>query len=185
MEQLIHSGADPLSSLREQHDFNQAKGTDANGLSAMVGVIKHPALPARQFLGIRDPADHDVGIEQKSRIQEAVSSIAPERIPQVRSIEIDNISGDFELPCQNIFRRSPRRLLRRGNRGYRPSTLGHRNRAPLLLNFVEQCETFGLELGSADDAVLHKFRIPYGHLTSSPALPQALSGVVDPSSACT
>jgi hypothetical protein len=137
MEQLVQSGADPLSSLGQQYDFMQAGGADAYAPSAKHSVIKHPALFARQFLGIREPTDYDVGVEEKSRIQETESSIAPQRIPQIRGIEIDNISGDFDLSGQNTRGRFKRRFLRSGNRGYRPPTPGHRNRASVIVDFIE------------------------------------------------
>lgn len=95
-------------------------------------------------------------------MQEARSSIPPERIPQLRGI--NNISGDFELPCQNPRRRFERRFLGGGHRGYRPPTLGHRNGAPVFLDFVEQGQAFGFELGSANDLVLHTVILPHSEV---------------------
>lgn len=77
MEYLIQSDVKPLPSLLQQCDFEQAHRANPDALSAPFGVIKNPALFARQLLGFVEPADHDVGVEEKSRIQEAESSIAP------------------------------------------------------------------------------------------------------------
>jgi hypothetical protein len=46
-------------------------------------VIEDATLFARQFLGFVEPADYDVSVEQKSRIQLLRFLIAPQRIPQM------------------------------------------------------------------------------------------------------
>jgi hypothetical protein len=76
MKHLIQSDAEPLSSLVQQYDFKQAESADAYTLSAPHSIVEDPVLPTRQLLGFVEPTDHDVGVEQKSRIQEARSSIA-------------------------------------------------------------------------------------------------------------
>jgi hypothetical protein len=164
MEQLIQPDDEPLPCLGQQHDFNQTEGTDAQALAALQSVIKDPALFTRQLLGFVERTDQDVGVEEKSRIQMTETSIAPQRIPEFRSIEIHDISDYFALPCQDTDWRSPRCLLRRGDRRYRPSTLGHRNRTALLFDFIEQRQAFGLELGSTDDPVLHTLIISHSDM---------------------
>src|ERR1019366_5056267 len=97
MEQLVHSGADPLSSLRQQHDFNQAGRADTHALSAPNSVIEDLTLLARQFLGICEPPDHDVGVEEKSRIQEAGSSsrLSASQRSEVSKLTISPVISSF------------------------------------------------------------------------------------------
>lgn len=77
MEHLIQRDAEPLPPLVQQYDFKQAESTDAHALSTPFGILNDPALFARQFPRRIEPTEQDVGIEQKSRIQEAGTSIAP------------------------------------------------------------------------------------------------------------
>src|SRR5882757_1795240 len=105
--------------------------------------------------------------------------IAPQGIPQICRGEIDDISDNLTLACQEILRRLPCRLLRSGNCRHRTPTLSNRDRTAVLLDLVEQCEALCLELCRANDTGLHTSAyIQCGHLTSRPALPHALSGVV-------
>src|ERR1035441_6756324 len=75
MEQLLQPAADDLlTSLGQQNDFNEAEGTDAYALSAPFNIIYYPILFARKLLGFGKPTDHDMGVEEKPRIQKAGSS---------------------------------------------------------------------------------------------------------------
>jgi len=87
-----------------------------------------------------------------------------------------DIACGFDLPGQDTFGRFPGLFPGRRDGGYRPPALGHRNRASLFRDFVEQSQTFGFELGSADDCGVHEFHhtLLCGQMTSgllSPASP--------------
>ena len=172
------------SSLGQERNFKQADGTDAEALAGPHSVLEHSALLARQFLGFGEPTDHDVGIEQKSRIQLLRSSSAPQSIPKFRGIEIDDVSGDLRPSLPRI----PAGDFHTGFFAAETVATGRPRLVtvivpPCSVDLVEQCEALGLELGRADDhgsSCFHHTSNQCGHLTSSPARPQALSGVVAP-----
>jgi hypothetical protein len=97
MEQVIQASDDPLASLGEQCHFEQADGADSDALSVPDSLIQGTALLPGQLFGVREPADYNMGVKQESRIQEGESSIPPERIPELRVIDMHDIAGDFDL----------------------------------------------------------------------------------------
>ncbi len=121
-----------------------------------------------------------MSICQKARSHQALLSLVihfPHCIPQICSIEIDDIPDNLNFASQYSFGGFPRSIPCGHNGCNWPAPFRHGNATALILDFIEQSEAIGFKGGSIEDAILHDPSIRRiwsdDHLFGVPVRPQA------------
>lgn len=90
-------------------------------------------------------------------------------VPKTSSIEFDDVTHDFYLANPSALGRFPRPLFDGLKGCHGTASFGDCYCVTTIIDFIEQRETFCLELASADDSIFHKFTLAHyatGQLTS-------------------
>src|SRR5579864_6451152 len=84
-----------------------------------------------------------------------ISLFVPENFPQVRGVEVHDVTHNLDLAGPHALRGLPSSLLRRSENSHGAATPEDRDGLAVLFYFVQKSGAFGFKLSRVHDPFLH------------------------------